>query len=99
MPHNIRMHLTGYSGLRPLPPAGDAERWTNKPGRAAAIEGQRNDDPLTTPKSAIVSTVCRKEPLMGTGAFLSRHVVRLTLGVVVLAGLLPDVVAARLTSD
>jgi len=26
MPHNIRMHLTGYSGLRPLPPAGDAER-------------------------------------------------------------------------
>jgi hypothetical protein len=23
--HN-RMHLTGYSGLRPLPPAGDAER-------------------------------------------------------------------------
>jgi hypothetical protein len=26
MPHNIRMHLTGYSGLRPLPPAGDAGR-------------------------------------------------------------------------
>jgi hypothetical protein len=25
--HN-RMHLTGYSGLRPLPPAGDAGRWT-----------------------------------------------------------------------
>jgi len=24
---NIRMHLTGYSGLRPLPPAGDAGRW------------------------------------------------------------------------
>jgi hypothetical protein len=23
---NIRMHLTGYSGLRPLPPAGDAGR-------------------------------------------------------------------------
>ena len=23
---NNRMHLTGYSGLRPLPPAGDAER-------------------------------------------------------------------------
>jgi len=26
MQHNIRMHLTGYSGLRPLPPAGDAGR-------------------------------------------------------------------------
>jgi hypothetical protein len=26
MPHNFRMHLTGYSGLRPLPPAGDAGR-------------------------------------------------------------------------
>jgi len=25
MPNN-RMHLTGYSGLRPLPPAGDAGR-------------------------------------------------------------------------
>jgi len=25
---NNRMYLTGYSGLRPLPPAGDAERWT-----------------------------------------------------------------------
>lgn len=25
-PSNNRMHLTGYSGLRPLPPAGDAER-------------------------------------------------------------------------
>jgi hypothetical protein len=23
---NIRMHLTGYSGLRPFPPAGDAGR-------------------------------------------------------------------------
>jgi hypothetical protein len=27
MPHNIRMHMTGYSGLRPLPPAGDAGRY------------------------------------------------------------------------
>jgi hypothetical protein len=26
MPHNIRMHLTGYSGLRPLPPTSDAGR-------------------------------------------------------------------------
>jgi hypothetical protein len=26
MPHNIRMHLTGSSGLRPPPPAGDAGR-------------------------------------------------------------------------
>jgi hypothetical protein len=26
MPHNIRMHLTGYSGLCPLPLAGDAGR-------------------------------------------------------------------------
>ncbi len=26
VPHNIRMHLTGYSGLRPLLPAGDAGR-------------------------------------------------------------------------
>ena len=26
---NNRMHLTGYSGLRPLPPAGDAERWAS----------------------------------------------------------------------
>jgi len=26
MPHNIRMHLTGYSGLCPPPPAGDARR-------------------------------------------------------------------------
>jgi hypothetical protein len=26
MTHNIRMHLTDYSGLRPLAPAGDAER-------------------------------------------------------------------------
>jgi len=25
-PPNLRMHLTGYSGLRPLPPAGDAGR-------------------------------------------------------------------------
>jgi hypothetical protein len=25
MPHNLRMHLTCYSGLRPLPPAGDAD--------------------------------------------------------------------------
>jgi hypothetical protein len=28
--HNKRMHLTGYSGLRPLPPAGDARRWTSQ---------------------------------------------------------------------
>jgi hypothetical protein len=27
MPHNIRMHLTGYSRLRALPPAGDAGRY------------------------------------------------------------------------
>lgn len=27
MTPNIRMHVTGYSGLRPLPPVGDAERW------------------------------------------------------------------------
>jgi hypothetical protein len=27
MPPNIRMHLTGYSGLRALPPAGDAGRY------------------------------------------------------------------------
>jgi hypothetical protein len=27
MPHNIRMHLTGYSGLHPPSPAGDAVRW------------------------------------------------------------------------
>lgn len=27
MTPNIRMHLTGYSGLRPLPPAGDAGRY------------------------------------------------------------------------
>ena len=26
MPPNIRMHLNGYSRLRPPPPAGDAER-------------------------------------------------------------------------
>jgi len=26
MPHNIRMHLTGSSRLRPTPPAGDARR-------------------------------------------------------------------------
>jgi len=26
MPHNIRVHLTDYRGLRPLPPAGDAGR-------------------------------------------------------------------------
>jgi hypothetical protein len=26
MPHNIRMHLTGYSRLRALPPVGDAGR-------------------------------------------------------------------------
>jgi len=25
--HNKRMHLTGYSGLRPLAPAGDARRY------------------------------------------------------------------------
>lgn len=25
MTPNIRMHLTGYSGLRPLPPAGDTD--------------------------------------------------------------------------
>jgi len=35
MPHNIRMHLTGYSGLPPLPPAGDA-------GRSASLEQNRN---------------------------------------------------------
>ena len=28
---NFRMHLTGYSGLRQLPPAGDAGRYA--PGR------------------------------------------------------------------
>lgn len=26
MPHNNRMHLTGYSGLCPLPPVGDTGR-------------------------------------------------------------------------
>lgn len=26
-PPNNRVHLTGYCGLRPLPPAGDAERY------------------------------------------------------------------------
>jgi len=30
MPNNP-MHLTGYSGLRPLPPAGDAGRSTEEP--------------------------------------------------------------------
>jgi len=30
-PSNNRMHLTGYSVLRPLPPAGDAERWADEP--------------------------------------------------------------------
>lgn len=36
--HNIRMHLTGYSGLRPLPPAGDAGRYaeTNAPFKASS---------------------------------------------------------------
>jgi len=29
MPHNIRIHLTGYSGLRPPPPAGDAGRYAD----------------------------------------------------------------------
>ena len=29
---NIRMHLTGYSGLRPLPPAGDAARYASRRG-------------------------------------------------------------------
>ncbi len=29
MTPNNRIHLTGYSGLRPLPPAGDAERWAD----------------------------------------------------------------------
>jgi hypothetical protein len=28
MPHNIHIHLTGYSGLRPVPPAGDAGRYS-----------------------------------------------------------------------
>ena len=32
---NIRMHLTSYSGLRPLPPAGDA-------GRSAAMSMERS---------------------------------------------------------
>ena len=27
---NRRMHLTGYSALRPLPPAGDADRWRGR---------------------------------------------------------------------
>jgi len=26
---NFRMHLTGYSELRPFPPAGDAGRWAS----------------------------------------------------------------------
>jgi len=30
MPHNMRMHLTGYSGLRPLPPAGNAGRYDRR---------------------------------------------------------------------
>jgi len=30
MPHNLRMHLTVYSGLRPLPPTGDAGRLMNE---------------------------------------------------------------------
>ena len=41
MTPNIRMHLTGYSGLRPLPPAGDAGRWASTPG----INASENTDP------------------------------------------------------
>jgi hypothetical protein len=36
MPNN-RMHLTGYSGLRPLPPAGDAGRWASQ---VTAVHGR-----------------------------------------------------------
>ena len=32
MTHNLRVHLTGYSWLRPLPPAGDAGRYGNTKG-------------------------------------------------------------------
>jgi hypothetical protein len=28
VPYNFRMHLTGHSSLRSLPPAGDAGRYT-----------------------------------------------------------------------
>lgn len=61
-PHT-RMHLTGYRGLRPLPPAGDACRW------AAAIERSKNRlprhslgvdigiEPLPTTSSAPVAGI------------------------------------------
>lgn len=29
MTHNLRMHLTGYSGLRPLVPAAEPQRWAS----------------------------------------------------------------------
>ena len=37
---NNRMHLTDSSGLRPLPPAGDAERWTSPAARGDATDTQ-----------------------------------------------------------
>ena len=37
MAPNLRMHLTGYSGLRLPPPAGDAGRWADDPGGQRAI--------------------------------------------------------------
>src|SRR5262245_34734988 len=43
MPHNIRMHLTDYSGLRPLPPAGDAGRWADQGRRRGG--GQTSSGP------------------------------------------------------
>jgi len=36
---NNRMHLTGYSGLRPPPPAGDAERWASPMKQLAVFFG------------------------------------------------------------
>jgi len=34
---NNRLHLTGYSGLRPLPPAGDARWYDLRDARHAAV--------------------------------------------------------------
>ena len=53
-PANIRIHLTGYSGLRPLPPAGDAGRWADRTSRsvvrARSDEAQRRIQDMTGPE-------------------------------------------------
>ena len=51
-PPNIRMHLTGYSGLLPLPPAGDA-------GRCASRRDRLEDAPISADYDNVAGEMTR----------------------------------------